>query len=54
MVVFNLTKPGNILGALLGDPDIGTRINSQVGGRGGWPLALSPVFLGSFLQVLGV
>lgn len=28
MVVFNLTKPGNIFRALLGDFDIGTHINS--------------------------
>ncbi len=28
--MFNLTKPGNILGAVLGDTDIGTHINACV------------------------
>lgn len=30
MVVFNLTKQGNVLRAILGDPDIGTSIGSAV------------------------
>lgn len=29
VVVFNLTRPGNILRALLGDPEIGTLVDGE-------------------------
>jgi uridylate kinase len=29
VVVFNLTKPGNVLQAILGDPEVGTSISSS-------------------------
>jgi hypothetical protein len=29
-VVFNLLKPGNVLRAILGDPEVGTHINTGI------------------------
>lgn len=37
MVVFNLTKQGNVLRAILGDADIGTSIGSSVAAEAAAP-----------------